>query len=213
MTDGADQQLHSIELQPIAESGGDSGRTVSVESGSDSTKSSLLSDPKSDLAGPTSEWDTYVDTQLRNDWPDLGHDEQAFCDEYLENGYNHREAAELIDRPLSAGIRLLNKPLCREYILWQEHKRRARSLITELFLESQYFQLLSEANGDVEVPLVTGSGIQLNAKKYDGTLKKAVLDSMGKLSGVSKPEVSDTQVNVIIDVGALIGENKVVSEQ
>lgn len=213
MTNGADDQLCSVEPVSVAESAIDSGRKATVPSGSDSPESTLLSDQKSSLAGPTSEWDTYVDTQIRNDWVDLGHDEKAFCDEYLENGYNHRDAAVTIERSANAGIRILNKPLCREYILHAENKRRSRSLITEMFMEAQYFQLLDEANGEVEVAIVTGSGASLNAKRYDGNLKKAVLEAMGKLSGISKPELGDTQVNVIIDMNALTGNNKVVSEQ
>ena len=216
MTNGADEQLHSVGPEPIEGEGGVSGRTVPEQPAGDRATSSLLSNPQSALAGPTSEWDTYVDTQIRHDWVDLPHDERAFCEEYLVNGYNHRDASEAIDRPASSGIRLLNKPLCREYILWTEHKKRARSLITEQFMESQLFQTLDQANGDVDVPLVTGSGIKIVAKKFNGPLKLAVLQEMGKLSGISKPEVSDVNLTVVIDVGALIGEenkNRIVSEQ
>ena len=216
MTNGADEQLHSVGPESVESEGGIAGRAISVEPPSDSAGSSLLSDSQSNLAGPTSEWDTYVDSQIRHDWVDLPHHERAFCEEYLVNGYNHRDAAEVIERPPNSGITLLHKPLCREYILWSEQKKRARSLITEQFLESQYFQLLEQANGDIEVHLVTGSGLKLTAKKFDGPLKKAILDSMGKLSGVTKPDESTTPINVIIDVGALIGEEnraKIVSEQ
>ena len=216
MENGADQPLHSVGPEPAEGEGGIAGRALSIESEGDSAGSSLLSNSQSALAGPTSEWDTYVDSQIRHDWVDLPHNHRAFCEEYLVNGYDHRAAAEVIEKPPSSGITLLHKPLIREYILWSEQKRRARSLITEQFLESQYLQLLDQANGDVEVPLVTGSGMKLNAKKFDGPLKKAVLDSMGKLSGVTKPEEGDTGLTVIIDVGALIGEEnarKVVSEQ
>ena len=213
MTNGADDQLCGVESVSVAESAIDSGQSSSGDAGSDSSKSSLLSNQKSDLAGPTSEWDTYVDTQIRHDWVDLGHDERAFCDEYLENGYKHRDAAETIDRPPSSGIRILHKPLCREYIHLMEAKRRDRRIVSERFLDAQLSQLYDQATGEEAVPLVTGSGMELTAKKFNGQLALGIIQERAKLSGVAKPEIADTQVNVIIDMNALTGDNKVVSEQ
>ena len=211
MSDGADDSLCSPEFIPDEDEGEDIGRGVSVETGSNRAGNSLLSDTPSNSLGLTSEWDTYIDSQIRDSWSDLKHDEQAFCDEFLDNGYKHREAALTIERSADSGIRLLNKPLCREYIHFHEQKRRARRIVSERFFDAQLADLYDQAIGDVEVPLVTGSGIELTAKKFNGPLALGIIQERGKLSGVTKPDAPDNQINVIIDVGALTGKVKEIN--
>ncbi len=216
MRNGTDQQLCGDEHSPTAESASDSGREIVIESGSNSTSGAPLPNSPSLGIEPPSEWDTYIDTQTRNGWDDLGHDEKAFCEEYLSNGYNHRAAAESVERSPNSGIKLLHRPLCREYLLWLEQKRQARSIITERFLEAQYLSLLDEADGQIEVAIVTGAGSELLAKKYNGPLKLSILQEMSKMSGITKPDENSKPVNVIIDMGALTGAEhkpKVISEQ
>lgn len=217
MTNESHESLDCDEYPDLTEQGVDLGRSISVETGSDSTSSSSPVDQAGLDIEAAAEWNSYIDSQKRDGWSDLGFDEKAFCEEYLENGYNKREAAVTAGRAASAGISLLHKPLCREYILSLEAKRYARSIITERFLEAQYMVLLDQANGDVEVPIVTGAGQSLNALKFDGNLKLAVLKELGLTSGVTKPDASALGgVTIVIDMGALTGadhKTKVVSEQ
>jgi len=217
MTNGADEPSDRVQFASSDEQGQVPGRSVVVQIGSDSGSGSQGLDQESLDTTAADEWDSYIDTQKRDGWSDLDYAKQAFCDEYLSNGYNHREAAVSVDFPVHRGKKLLNDPLCREYIVEAEQARRNRSLVTERFLEAQYFQLLDQANGDEEVAIVTGSGAQLNAKKFDGNLKHAVLKELGAISGVTKPDAAALGgVTVIIDMGALTGADhkpKVISEQ
>jgi hypothetical protein len=210
--DGTDDTFCSPEPLPVAESREGVGRAVAVQSGGNSPGDSSLSDSPINDARDTSEWDSYVDSQIRNSWPDLGIDEQAFCDEYLDNGYKHREAALAVERPANSGIKLLNKPLCREYIVWNENKRRQRRVVSERFFDAQLTELYDKAIGEVEVPLVTGSGVCLEAKKFNGGLALQIIQERAKISGITKPEMAELGVTVVLDMAALTG-TKVVSEQ
>jgi len=198
--------------------GEDVGREVTVQTGGNSPGSALLLDTQSQELEPASEWDTYVDSQIRSDWKDMPFEERAFCDEYLENGYKHRLAAESAGYALSAGIRLINKPLLREYIHWAEAKKRSRTLVSEHFFDAQLAELYDQAIGEVEVACVTGQGDKFDALKFDGRLALSIIQERAKISGVSKPEIAEGTggVTVVIDVGALLGKEKptkVVSEQ
>jgi len=197
--------------------GESTGRDIVVEAGSNSAGSALLLDQESKGLEPTNEWDTYIDSQIRSDWKDMPFEERAFCDEYLENGYKHRLAAESAGYALSAGIRLVNKPLLREYIHWAEAKKRSRRLVSEHFFDAQLAELYDQAIGEVEVDLVTGQGDAFRALKFNGGLALSIIQERAKISGVSKPEIAEGAggVTVVIDVGALLGKEKtkVVSEQ
>ena len=206
MDDVADDAFSSQEPRLVKDEAEDAGREIAVDAGGNSSGGSLLLDSKSNGAPNTSEWDSYVDTQIHKGWPDLTFEEQGFCDEYLENGYKHREAAVVVGRSPSAGIRLVNKPLCREYIMYYENKRRQRRIVSERFFDAQLTELYDMALGEIEVPIVTGSGEELTARKFNGPLALAVLQERAKISGVSKPDETEVGgVNVIIDVGALVG--------
>ncbi len=175
----------------------------------------MLPNSQSNETAVASEWDTYVNNQIRDKWPDLSFQKRHFGNEYLKNGYNHREAALSCGRIANAGIRLISEPLIREYILYLEAQRTSRSIISERFLEAQYMELLSQANGEVEVPLVTGAGEKITAQKFNGSLKLAVLQELGKVSGVTKPDAQETgKVTVVIDIGKLTGtDHSIVADQ
>jgi hypothetical protein len=205
MTNGADQQLDSFGPSPAEDQGSLPGPVVSEQSGGNSSGHTLLPNPQSDESRLAGEWDSYIDSQKRHDWIDLSNEERAFATEYLENGYNHREAAEAVGRAASGAFRLLNKPLVREYIHFTESSRRARRIVSERFLDAQLSQLYDQSIGLEEIDLVTGSGLKLRAKKHQGQLALAIIQERAKLSGVAKPEQADTQVNVIINEAALIG--------
>jgi len=163
----------------------------------------------------TSEWDAYIDSQIAKDWQDIDFAEREFCEQYLENGYKHRDAAVASGFAANAGNRLINKPLLREYIHWKEAKHTNRRLVNEQFFDGQLAELYDIALGEVEIPLVTGTGITFNAKKFDGSLALAVLRERAKISGIEKPEMAEAAggVNIIIDVGALTGAKpKVINE-
>jgi len=166
-------------------------------------------------AEPANEWDAYIVAQTAGDWQDIDFAEREFCDQYCENGYKHRDAAVAAGFVIAAGIRLIKKPLLREYIHWKESKHRVRRLVSEQFFDGQLAEVFDAAMGEVEVPLVTGTGITFNAKRFDGQLALAVIKERAKISGIEKPELSELAggVNIIIDVGALTGiKPKVVNE-
>ena len=205
MTNGADEQLDSVGPAPVTDQGSVSGSEISGRSGSFGPSHTLLPNSESDESRLAREWDSFIDTQIRHNWPDLACEERAFCEEYLENGYNHRLAAETVGRAASGAHRLLHKSIVREFIHFTETARRARRIVSERFLDAQLSQLYDQAIGEEEVPLVTGSGLMLNAKKFNGALALGIIQERAKLSGVAKPEQADTQVNVIINEAALIG--------
>ncbi len=205
--DGTHDPLCSVESTPVAEQGSGTGSEVIEQPGISSPGGSSVSNQT--LLGTESpdEWDTYVESQERNGWLDISIDEIAFCDEYLANGYKHREAAISCEFAASAGIRLVRKPLLRAYITHQQDKKRLRSIVTERFLDAQLMDLYDQAIGEVDVAIVTANGDEISAKKFNGSLALSIIQERSKTAGVTKGEEGKggALVNVTIDMGSLLG--------
>ncbi len=142
---------------------------------------------------------------------------RAFCHEYVTNGYNHREAAEKTGSSPNAGIRLRRTPLVAAYIHYLQQEQHQANIITQDFIQAKLEDLYDMAVGDVEVPLVTGSGMQLTAKKFNGTLALAIVTEISKMHGhIKAPEhTGDGNLIINIDLGKMLGAQpmEVVSEQ
>ena len=182
-----------------------------------STSDPSATDKEIDGFGITDKWGPIIEHQIAEDWPDLEAKDRAFCDKYLEC-YNHGDAAEEIGRPRSAGPAIYGKDLNTAYIKWRQDERYQESAIDDIFFQHHYLHVIDAAAGKVEVPCVTGSGEAFEAKKFNGDLLLKALDKLAVMNGIAEPEdkkKSGPAVQVIIDVGALIGKKElpVVSEQ
>ena len=155
--------------------------------------------------------DEFVEYQIAEGWPDLDNQERAWADEFVINGFNHREAAVEVGLPAKKGIHLTRKPLLRRYISYIQQKMSVGTIVTKEFIDAHLQELYERAIGEVAVPLVTGDGRPFEANKYDGNLAIKILQERGKLAGVVEDDSnSGHTTNVIIDVGALVGNHEKV---
>ena len=152
-----------------------------------------------------------IDPQLR-----------AFCHEYITNGYNHRAAAEKTGSSPNAGIRIRRDPLVAAYIHYLQAEQHQANIITQDFIQAKLEDLYDMAVGDVEVPLVTGSGMEVTAKKFNGPLALSIVTEISKMNGHTK-SAEDTGktgngVTINIDMSKMLGSPQpeaieVISEQ
>ena len=210
----ADDERSGGEPMVVEVQSEDVGRQTSIAPLCPSAGSSQGIDQNVPEVTASDEWDTYITTQIDRDWDEFEDKKRAFCDEYLENGYDHCNSAETNGYSRKRGHKLLQEPMVQEYIHWMETSRRSRSYISRPFLDAKLLETLDEASGEVDVQMVDKDGVQFQAKKYNGQLKLAILQEMGKMSGISKPEIQEGAggVQVIIDVGALLGKDNLIKE-
>ena len=209
---GDNDSLGSVESAPVAEQGSGVGSEVTKQPGSNGTSGTQKPDQVLLGAESPDEWDTYVESQERNGWLDISVDEIAFCDEYLQNGYKHREAALVCEWNPAKGIRLVNKPLLRAYIAHQEDKKRLRSIVTERFLDAQLMELYDQAIGEVPVAIVTANGGEMTACKFNGALALSIIQERSKTAGVTEEDKGKNGplVHVSINMADLLGHTKPV---
>ena len=214
MENGTDKSSCSGEPMVAEIQSEDTGREAAISPLCPRPSSAQRVDQDVTEVGAADQWDTYINTQIDRDWDEFSDQRRAFCDEYLENGYDHCNSAEKNGYSRSRGHKLLQEPMVQEYIHWMETTRRKRSYISRPFLDAKLLQTLDEASGEVEVAMVNKDGEQFQAKKYNGQLKLAILQEMGKVSGISKPEIQEgaAGVTVVIDVGALLGQKNIIKE-
>ena len=154
-----------------------------------------------------------LELEIESNWPSLCPQEKGFALEYIENGFDHREAAKTVGRAKAAGIKLLRKPLVHAYISHLQKQYVQESLFTQQFYEAKLLELYEMAVGDVEVPMVDSDGEQFKAKKFHGSLALNILKERGLTTGVAKPEERGPGgVKVVIDMGALLGNAPVTTE-
>ena len=152
-----------------------------------------------------------VERNRLSDWEDLSPEQRAFAYEYLQNGYNHREAAKVAGYKPDNGYRMLRHPLIASFILKLQEEAYDQSLLTKQFVEAQYLEILPKLKGQEDVPMITGQGEEILAKKFHSAETVAVLRDLSKISGMQVEEKQNRNaVNVQINVGAMRGESPIV---
>ncbi len=145
-------------------------------------------------------------------FPDLEEQKKAFAIKYVTNGYLHRQAAADSGFPLSRGIRLKREPLVAAYISDLMNKYLAESLVTKQTLDIYLDELEDIAMGRVDVPMITGNGDEIEARKFHPDLAMKVYSERSKLHGIVKDENNGSGVvNVQINMNSLTGEVRVIT--
>ena len=148
----------------------------------------------------------YIKVQKHRGWPDLDPKHREFANEYLINGFKHREAAKEVG--VSDPTRAMRNPLVRAYIANLQELNGNIRLLNQQFVEQRYMELIPKLMGEEEVPIFdVKEGISVNAKKFHSAETVAVLRDLGKASGYQADEEKASQVvNVQINIGDLTGE-------
>ncbi len=148
-----------------------------------------------------------IERNRENGFEDLEDQKKAFCIKYVTNGYNHREAAEDVGINPNRGIQLKNEPLISAYIHDLQQQFLAESIVTKQVMDSKLDVLEDIAMGRVEIPLVTGAGDKIEAKKFHPDLAMKVYAEKVRLHKVVEDAKGSGHVNVVINMAGMIGDN------
>lgn len=186
---------------------GDTPGTIEVD-----TKQQLAARPSTSLANSDQE---YLDKQEEAGFPELSFQFQAFGNEYITNGFDHRKAAVSVGKPANRALSILRNPLVRRYISYLQSLRNDQSLITLDFLDAKLEELQDIAMGETAIPIVLADGTMVVERKFMGDLAFKCIEKRGKLSGHEKPDLpgggAGGGVVVNIDVNALLGKSSPVT--
>ena len=143
-----------------------------------------------------------------DNWPDLTAQRKAFAMHYLMD-YDHREAAHKAKFSKEYGKVLVREPLLSAYIAELQDQDLISNIVTEDFVRTQWLNLIPILSGQVEVPLgVNADGDQLNGKQFNAGALNATLKELAKTTKIYEEGSGGSgQVNVQINVGALLGDN------
>lgn len=153
-----------------------------------------------------------VDRNRELDYPDLEERRRAFAIEYVTNGYNHRSAAISVGFSAGFGIRLKREPLVAAYIVDLQAKYLAESLVTKQSLDVYLDQLEDIAMGRVDIPIITGAGDEMIAKKFHSDLAMKVYSERAKLHGIVKDDAKNAPVSVTINMAGMTGGTIIEAE-
>lgn len=147
--------------------------------------------------------DALIKANEANGWPDVKSVEKAFASEYVLSR-DHREAAEIVGKTRSAGIKLLKNPLVNAYIAFLDSKVATRRLIDRAYVESEMLNLYYMAKGEDEVNLVDKDGTQFTAKEANLPVASKLLVEMAKSTKFYEDGSSQGgMVNIGINLGAM----------
>jgi len=153
-----------------------------------------------------------VERNRESGFLDLDDQRRAFCIEYVTNGYKHRDAAESVGFPAERGTRLKREPLVAAYIVDLQNKYLAESVVTKQTLDVHLDELEDIAMGRISIPIVTGSGEKIEAKKFHADLAMKIYAERSKLHGISKDDSKHAAVNVTINMEGMTGPAEVIIE-
>lgn len=153
---------------------------------------------------------SFVERNRKNGYQDLDEQRRAFCITYVTNGYKHREAAQQVGFSESTGSALKREPLVAAYISDLLNQYLAESLVTKQTLDSYLDELEDIAMGKTSIPIVTGSGEEINAKKFHADLAMKVYAERSKLHGIVKDDSKNAAVSVTINMAGMVGGEETV---
>lgn len=133
----------------------------------------------------------------------LGPQHRLFCYEYLVD-FNHRRAAEAVNLPKSAGLRLLRIPDITKYLKILTDELATESIISRDMVQHELLnEFLPRAKGEKEIHGVDRDGAQFTAKITNMAAYGKGLDMMAKHSGFTLPEVTQGGLTININHKAL----------
>ena len=132
---------------------------------------------------------------------------RAFALRYILD-YNHRKAAEEVGFSADYGITLLREPMIAAMISYLQEETQIANIITTDFVKTQFLNIIPMLAGEVEVPHVLPDGQEKDVKKFfPGELVNVLKELAKSTKFYEDGSGGGGNVNVIIDVGKLLGEN------
>jgi hypothetical protein len=129
--------------------------------------------------------------------------ERLFCYEYLTD-YDHRRAAQAVERSPKAGVKLLRKPAVARFIRLLSDELAQESLITRDMVQYELLHgFLPRAKGEIEISGVDRDGVEFSAKVTNMAAYGKAIDLMAKHSGFTVPEVVAGGLTINVDLGKL----------
>ena len=147
-----------------------------------------------------------IERNKTSGWPDLEPKRKAFAMHYIID-YDARNAAKKAKFAEATGARLIREPLLSAYISELQNEELISNVVTEDFVRTQWLNLIPMLSGQVEVPIVLADGTQVDVKKFHASELNSVLKELAKSTKFYEEGSGGSQVNVQINVGALLGEN------
>ena len=117
--------------------------------------------------------------EVEEGFPSLDAPMRAFALEYLENGFQAHAAGKAVG---VNGNRAIRDPLVQAYIEALQERGFITRIVTADFIAAQYLNLYDMALGNKEVPIVTGQGEQISAKKFHPELAVKCVDKLSTLA-------------------------------
>lgn len=151
-----------------------------------------------------------IERNKNNGWPDLPAKRKAFAMHYVV-GYNHRKASKQAGFSEDFGAELIREPLLTAYIAELQSQELMSNIVTEDFVRTQWLNLIPMLSGQVEVPIVLADGTQTYGRKFMAGELNSVLKELAKSTKFyEEGSGQGSQVNVNIDMGALLGRTEKV---
>lgn len=148
-----------------------------------------------------------IERNKQNGWEDLEPKRKAFAMHYLTD-YDARKAAKKAKFAEATGAKLIREPLLSAYIAELQNQDLISNIVTEDFVRIQWLNLIPILSGQVEVPLgVNAEGDQLNGKQFNAGALNSVIKELAKSTKFYEEGSGGSQVNVQINVAALLGDN------
>ncbi|REK56689.1 MAG: hypothetical protein DWQ49_09975 [Bacteroidetes bacterium] len=155
---------------------------------------------------PIDDTQNVIERNKLDGWVDLDSKRKAFAMRYIID-YDHRTAAEESGFSPNIAMSLLREPLTAAFISELQKEKGLSNIVTSDFIKTQFVNLIPYLSGQIEVPIVTGSGEQIEARKfYPGELVN-VLKELAKSTKFYEDGSSDKGVtNIQINMGDLVGD-------
>lgn len=153
-----------------------------------------------------------VERNIQNGFADLTEQRRAFCIAFVTNGYKHRDAAQEVGFSPNIGVQLKREPLVAAYIVSLQAKYLAESIVTKQTLDAFLDELEDIAMGRVDAPIITASGLALDASKFYPDLAMKIYAERSKLHGIVKEDNKTTPVSVTINMAGMVGGSRETPE-
>jgi len=135
----------------------------------------------------------FINEQAENDWPCLSYKYRVFAEEYVSNGYDHRQAANDAGFSREKGIVLTRNPFIKTYVSYIRGFDKTKSLVTRDFVDSKLAELYDMAIGDEKIDQVTSKGETFAASLFDGKLALGILQERAKINGIYETGMDSAQ--------------------
>jgi hypothetical protein len=112
-------------------------------------------------------------------WVDMPPENRAFAIAFAETS-SYVKAAKAIGQSNSWGHKRMSDPLVLALIADLQMNLASINIITEAFVRQKWVEILPMLMGEIEVPLISSSGVPVEAKRFHASDTVAVLKELSK---------------------------------